>query len=584
MSALTSPPPLAPAALRVQLVQLNYTLNDFSGNAAKICTAIAAAADTDLIVFSELCLSGYYPQDLVEEPDFLPRQQQALEQVLAASRNTAAAIVIGAVTRNTGVGKPLHNSLLVLQGGEVVLRYAKQLLPTYNIFDEHRHFEPGEPRAALFRVKGVQVGFLICEDGWNDAGLDYAANPWDTLQQAGAELVVSINASPSHLGKVVLRQSLFCAVAERRQMPVVYVNQVGAHDQIVFDGASFVAEPQRGVVFALPAFEEAQAPVEFCRTAEGLQVNTPTLVLPVPLDDSAFHYRQILQGLRDYVRKVGFEAVVVGSSGGIDSALTLALAVDALGPERVRAITMPSAFSSAGSVNDSVALCRNLGVRLDEYPIATLFDQYNAGFAQAFGQDSTRLTRENLQARIRGTVLMAFSNEFGHLLLTTGNKSEISVGYFTLYGDSNGGLNLIGDLYKTEVFALARYYNQLHGREIIPQSVIDKPPSAELSPGQQDTDSLPPYEVLDEILKLHIEGQRLRPEEFARAQAFCKAIIQRGEGDMIQRVLGLIQRSEFKRRQAPPIIRLRNRAFGNGRQMPLAVRHATGLQQAHAGT
>lgn len=560
-------------ALKLCMVQLNYTLNDFAGNADKIIKAIASNVDSDLIVFSELCLSGYYPQDLVEEPDFLDRQQVALQALLEASRATAAAIVIGAITRNSGVGKPLHNSLLLLRGGEVVMQYAKQLLPTYNIFDERRHFEPGAPSAAVAEIGGARVGFLICEDGWNDAGQDYAVNPLLMLAQAGAELIVSINASPSNLGKVRQRHRLFCEVAERHHLPVVYVNQVGAHDQIVFDGASFIVEPGRGVVVELPQFEEAQSAVLLQPGSDGWRVNVPHPVLPVPLSDSAFYYKQIVLGLQDYARKVGFRSVVVGSSGGIDSALTLALAADALGGDKVHAITMPSVYSSEGSVSDSVTLCRNLGVPLFEHPIGDLFGQYNAGFTQAFGRESARLTRENLQARIRGTILMAYSNDFGNLLLTTGNKSEISVGYFTLYGDSNGGLNLIGDLYKTEVFALARYYNELHGREVIPLAIIDKPPSAELSPDQKDTDSLPPYPVLDEILKLHIEGHRLRDEEYAHAEAFCAAMQARGEGATIDRVLGLIQRSEFKRRQAPPIIRLRNRAFGNGRQMPLAVKY-----------
>lgn len=549
--------------LNIAMAQLNYKLCDFSGNLARMRRAIAEAADADLIVFSELCLSGYYPQDLVEEPDFLARQQLALDQVLELSRELEAALVIGAVTPNTGIGKPLHNSLLVVQGGEIRLRYHKQLLPTYNIFDERRHFEPGPEQPAVLELKGQRVGFVICEDAWNHLGSDYAQDPVGALAEAGVDLVVSINASPSNVGKTEQRQTLFSSLAKQWQLPVLYVNQVGGNDQIVFDGGSFAVDPAYGVVCQLPLFEEVAEAIEF---DGGFSQAGKALIEPVnaALSDSEFYYRQIVCGLRDYASKIGFSRVVIGCSGGIDSALTLALAVDALGAANIAAITMPSQFSSAGSVSDSVTLCANLGVTLLEHPIASLVGEYRSGFEARFAVAPSRLTVENLQARIRGTILMEYSNHFGHLLLTTGNKSEISVGYCTLYGDTNGGLNIIGDLYKTEVFALARYYNQRHGRERIPLAIIDKEPSAELSENQKDTDSLPPYPVLDEILKLHIEGKRLRPDEYARASSFVEALRQT-DAALIERVLGLVAKSEFKRRQAPPIIRLRNRAFGNGR-------------------
>lgn len=559
--------------LNIALAQLNYKLCDFEGNFARLRDAIARAQGAELIVFTELCLSGYYPQDMVEEPDFLARQQVALDAVLALSRETEATLVIGAVTRNEGVGKPLHNSLLAIHRGQVVLRYHKQLLPTYNIFDERRHFEPGPDIAAVHEIAGKRIGFLICEDAWNNQGHDYAIDPVNTLARAGVDLIVSINASPSNVGKPAQRHALFGGIARHCGLPIVYVNQVGGNDQIVFDGGSFVADPRHGVVHALPLFEEA---VEVIGFDDGFSLKGQALAAPVHIEmpDSEFYYRQIVLGLRDYATKIGFKQVVIGSSGGIDSALTLALAADALGPQNVIGITMPSQYSSAGSVGDSATLCDNLGVTLLEHPIADLVGGYRSGFETNFGAAPSRLTVENLQARIRGTILMEYSNHFGHLLLTTGNKSEISVGYCTLYGDTNGGLNIIGDLYKTEVFALARHYNARHGRELIPLAIIEKEPSAELSEGQKDSDSLPIYPVLDEILKLYIEGARLRPQEYDAAIAFVTKLRKEEGGEAtIARVLGLIAKSEFKRRQAPPIIRVRNRAFGNGRQMPIAAKY-----------
>lgn len=559
--------------LKVAMAQLNYKLNDFAGNTALICDALQSNADVDLIVFTELALSGYYPQDLVEEPDFLVKQQSALSAVLEASQRFADTyIAVGLVTENKGTGKPLRNSLHLIKNGQVLMQYDKQLLPTYNIFDERRHFEPGTPaQHSVVEIAGRKVGFIICEDGWNDEATDYAVNPVAQVIGQGAEVLISLNASPSNVGKLAQRHGLFSAVAQKYSVPVFYVNQVGAHDQIVFDGGSFIAAPT-GIALQMPLFASAQTVASVSIHNDVRLVRGPAVdpVEAAGMNDSAFYYQQIVLGLRDYARKVGFKTVVVGSSGGIDSALTLALAADALGAENVKAITMPSRFSSSGSVGDSVTLCQNLGVELLTHEIATLYNDYQAGFTGVFGSEASRLTKENVQARIRGTILMEYSNHFGHLLLTTGNKSEISCGYFTLYGDSNGGLNLIGDLYKTEVFALSRYYNELHGREIIPNAIIDKAPSAELSEGQLDTDSLPPYPVLDEILKLAIEGPRLRPAEYAHAKAFVDEMRATGQGATIDRVQGLIKKSEFKRRQAPPIIRVRNRAFGNGRQIPIA--------------
>ncbi len=484
--------------------------------------------------------------------------------------------VVGVPTRHAGPGKAYRNSLLVIRDGEVLLDYHKQLLPTYNVFDERRHFEPGPDVARVLRIGGTQVGFMICEDGWNDDGKDYAVNPFQRLADAAPDLIVSINASPSHLGKREQRHSVFRAACWRHRLPLVYVNQVGGHDQLVYDGASFAIEPEPGVVFEARRFEEDLVTLRF-ETARGTfsAQDGGTLPAPAGLEPMAFYRRQIVLGLRDYARRCGFDRVVVGCSGGIDSALTLALAAEALGPDRVLAITMPSRFSSTGSVEDSRALCANLGVMLELCPIEDAVRQVgDAMAASSLALRPAGLALENLQARVRGTLLMTVSNARGHLLLTTGNKSEIAVGYCTLYGDTNGGLGLIGDLYKTEVFALCRHLNECVGRALIPEAILDKPPSAELAPDQRDTDSLPPYEVLDEVLKLLIEGDRLGGPERAAAEAAVAALRASDEGlALIARVKGMIARNEYKRRQAPPIVRLRGRAFGSGRQLPIAARH-----------
>ncbi|MEC5163920.1 MULTISPECIES: NAD+ synthase [unclassified Janthinobacterium] len=564
--------------LKLAIAQLNYTVGDFAGNAAATerHMAGAAAAGADIVVFSELSLCGYYPADLLEDAAFLGRLDDALAQVIDASRRVPSLVtVLGTVRRNSGPGKPLYNALLAIQDGAVVAEYYKQLLPTYGIFDERRHFEPGPEGACLLDVAGHRIGFMVCEDGWNDAGRDYLVNPFTALRAAKPELVISINASPSDIGKRQQRHDLFRAAAERTGLPVLYVNQVGGQDQLVFDGASFAVAPAQGVAFEALRFQEDFQVIGFAdgrfSDADGAALAAPD---PAGLSVPDFTRRQIVLGLQDYARRCNFTQAVVGSSGGIDSALTLALAVEALGAENVFAITMPSAYSSEGSVSDSVALCDKLGIKLYTHPILALVESYRDGFGAAFDQPLQGLSLENLQARVRGTILMEYSNTFGALLLTTGNKSEISVGYCTLYGDTNGGLGLIGDLYKTEVYALSRHVNEHAGREIIPEAVLTKPPSAELAPGQQDTDSLPPYEVLDDILKWHIEGKRLPQAEAAAAGGFVDALLVRDDGrKLVARILGMVARNEYKRRQAPPIIRVRSRAFGSGRQMPITAKY-----------
>jgi NAD+ synthase (glutamine-hydrolysing) len=562
--------------IKLTIAQLNLTVGDVDGNVTRMVAAArqAAWAGSQLVVFPELAVSGYYPGDLLDEPAFLRQVDGGLESLRAASRELPGlAWVFGAPLMREGPGKKLENGLLVLKDGDVLLRYAKQLLPTYNIFDERRHFEPGPDVARVLRIGTAQVGLLICEDGWNDDGADYGINPFERLRDAAPDLVISINASPSHIGKREQRHQVFGAASRRHGLPILYVNHIGGHDQLVYDGASFAVEPEAGVVFEAERFVESVRTLGFedGRFVE-LDGQRSLCSDPAGLSAMAFYRAQIVLGLRDYARRCGFTRAVVGSSGGIDSALTLALATEALGAANVVGITMPSSFSSSGSVTDSEALCRNLGIELLNHPILTAVEALKAQFAQSFDAPMQGLTLENLQARVRGTILMAYSNANGHLLLTTGNKSEVSVGYCTLYGDTNGGLGLIGDLYKTEVFALCRHLNDAAGRELIPMAIIDKEPSAELAPDQRDSDSLPPYPVLDEMLKVLIEGQSLGGIERQAAEACMTALRATPEGRaLIEKVARMIQRSEYKRRQAPPLIRLRSRAFGQGRQMPIAA-------------
>lgn len=562
------------STLRIALAQINPTIGDIDGNLTLMIEAArrAHAEGARLVAFPELSLTAYYPSDLLEDLDFQRRMTQGIEDLLAATRELPDLYwVVGAPTPNSGIGKPLFNSLLVMKNGDILLRYHKQLLPTYNIFDDRRHFEPGPDVAKILDVAGVRVGFMICEDGWNDEGRDYIVNPFDRLADAAPDVVVSINASPSSIGRREMRHDIFARASARHRLPLLYVNQVGGHDQLIYDGASFAVDPNRGIVMEAARFQPDLMVLEL-DSRSGLLA--PGTIDAKGLSTEEFYRQQLVLGLRDYARRCGFSTAVVGCSGGIDSALTLAIAVEALGAKNVVAITMPSQYSSTGSVTDSQTLCENLGIALYTHPIGDLVEQYAGQFNTAFGEPLVGLSKENLQARIRGTILMEYSNRFGHLLLTTGNKSEISVGYCTLYGDTNGGLGVIGDLYKTEVFALARHYNEVAGREVIPSAIIDKPPSAELAPGQKDTDSLPPYEILDPILKTLIEGARLAETEREAALQFMLKTSATDEGKaLIERVRRMIARNEYKRRQAPPILRVRSRAFGSGRQMPIAAKY-----------
>lgn len=565
------PAPNSPRKLAVWVCQINPTIGDFAGNRALMIREIRAAhrAGADLVVFPELCVTGYYPGDLLLEATFLERARASIASLLEEScAQPGLYIVIGAPVASCRPGKALHNALLVLHAGAVVLEYHKQLLPTENVFDERRHFEPGAALLSQIEIAGHRVGMLVCEDVWNDPAGSYPANPFDGHRAAGTELVVCINASPSELGKRARRHELLKASATRHDLSIVYVNQVGGQDSLVFDGASCVVEAGRGVVAELMPFVEESRLLTFIDARLYAPGATPPAV---EFCDSEFYRRQIVLGLRDYARRCGFGSVVVGSSGGIDSALTLALAVEALGAQSVTAITMPSRFSSSASVDDSIALCANLGVRLLTHPIHELVAAYERSYRAFTGSALEGVALENLQARVRGTILMEFSNSTHALLLTTGNKSEIAVGYCTLYGDTNGGIGLIGDLYKTEVFELARHLNSSSGRALIPQAIIDKPPSAELAPGQKDSDSLPDYTLLDDLLRDIIEGNNLPISERARLESRLERVLGDEPGrEVARRVAQMVARNEYKRRQSPPLLRLRPLAFGAGRQMPIA--------------
>ncbi|MBT4838038.1 MAG: NAD(+) synthase, partial [Methylococcales bacterium] len=422
--------------MKLILAQLNYIVGDIEGNALKILQAYETGRSEDgLLICSELALTGYYPQDLVYQTDFLSRQDKMLAMLAEATEGYMGGMVVGMIARNeSGTGKRLYNALVVLQNGQQTFEYHKRLLPTYNVFDEARHFKSGE-NSAIFNYRGFRIGVLICEDAWVQSGdFVYAHDPVKALANHTLDLVISLNASPSNLGKLKERQIIISKVANELDVPVVYVNQVGGNDELVFDGASFIVNRQGQIVFQLTAFEEQIAAIELNKIEHSVAV-------PYSLNDSELFYRQTVLGIKDYVQKCGFSQVVIGSSGGIDSAVTLAICTEALGAENMTAITMPSPFSSKGSVDDSRDLCENLGVKLLFSSIAEEFELAKKQFEQMTGEVPSSLTLENIQARIRGRKLMEYSNHYGALVVSTGNKSEMSVGYATLYGDMNGGIN-----------------------------------------------------------------------------------------------------------------------------------------------
>jgi NAD+ synthase (glutamine-hydrolysing) len=558
--------------MRLALVQQNPTVGDLEANAAAILRALSRARDlgADLAITSELALLGYPPRDLLERPAFVRRVCEQNQRLIDDMPEGIVAVVGTVEERTSGEGRPLHNSALVLRRGEVLARAHKRLLPTYDVFDEDRYFEPGARSARVVLPVG-NVGITICEDAWNDqarlAGRAYGGrsfqqsqlrtryheNPVDEAASEPIDLLVNVSASPFTLPKRVARPSMFAEIARSHGVPVAFVNQVGANDELLFDGRSTLFGADGKVLARASAFAEE---VLVCDLVRGGAIANDLA------SDEAAAYDALVMGTRDYARKCGFKKAVLGLSGGIDSALTAVLAADALGPENVLGVAMPTRYSSPGSRSDAAQLAQNLGIAYREVPIDDIFASYIATLETPLDEmrkaGAADVTYENVQARVRGNVLMAISNRTGALLLTTGNKSEVGVGYCTLYGDMAGGLAVISDVPKTMVYRLSRYANR--ERERIPVASIEKPPSAELRPGQTDQDSLPPYDVLDRVL-----------ERFVEDGAGREAIIAEGfPPEAVERVLSLVQASEYKRRQAAPGLILTKKAFGVGRRMPIA--------------
>lgn len=540
--------------MRVASGQINPTIGDFKGNSEKVLSFAARAreAGCSLVVFPELCLCGYPPMDLLEYDLFVEENLKALREVQSAAPK-GIGIVVGYVDRNRArPGKGLVNAASLLADGRIIHTQAKTLLPTYDVFDEARWFEPAAARS-IVSFQGEKLGIAICEDIWWEGepapGLRYPVDPVAELLDAGATLILSPSASPFHAGKPRIRLDLLSRIGKTSGVPVVYVNTVGANDNIIFDGQSMVTSREGKLVFLGKAFEEELAIVD---------TDAPGPEVPLPEDRYAQIEGALVLGIRDYVRKCGFTRVHLGLSGGIDSALVAVLAVKALGAGRVDVFGLPSRYSSTGSVEDARALAANLGLTLRLLSIEDIFGSYLRTLEPVFEGRQPDITEENVQARIRGTLLMAFSNKFNSLLLTTGNKSELATGYCTLYGDMSGGLAVIGDLLKVEVYGLAKAIN---ARErLIPESIIAKAPSAELRPDQKDQDSLPPYETLDAILQHY-----LVQNESAADIAGCGF-----DAGLVRSVIGMVEKAEYKRRQAPPVLKVSPKAFGTGRRIPIA--------------
>jgi NAD+ synthase (glutamine-hydrolysing) len=541
--------------MKVFIGQLNPTVGALTSNAAKIRRAYeeGVKAGADVVLVPELALTGYPPLDLLDRTVFLDTVDALKRELIAMTGETT--LIFGCPVRNQQwCGKPLHNAAIVASRGQLLLEQHKTLLPTYDVFDELRYFEPAHV-VRVVEIAGRRTGVVICEDFWYEdeiLGMKmYCRNPVDELVRQGAEVLLNISASPFNAGKRKARYDIFSRIASLYRVPIVYVNQVGGNDELLFDGSSIVFDAKGQTIFCAKMFDEDYTLVHL----EG----SPCESVYSMADDEEIGKALIL-GLQDYIRKCGFKDVVIGLSGGIDSAVTAALAVEALGAEHVVGIAMPSQFSSQHSIDDARDLAENLGIAFHVVPIAEIYAPYETSINELFGDAKFDITNENLQARIRGNILMAWSNRTGAMVLSTGNKSELAVGYCTLYGDMCGGLALLGDVYKTMVYRVARWLNR--EREVIPESTITKPPSAELRPNQLDQDSLPPYDILDGILKLYIEEWREVDE-----------IVDAGfDRPLVERILRLVDTNEFKRRQAAPTIRVSTKAFGSGRQMPIAQR------------
>jgi NAD+ synthase (glutamine-hydrolysing) len=550
--------------MRISIAQLNYHIGNFEKNRELICNSIrrAKSEGSDLVIFSELSVPGYPPLDLLDRIDFVNKCDETVQLIADECRGITA--IVGSPTINRkSEGKKLYNSALALSEGKVVFTANKALLPTYDIFDEYRYFEP-ERSFTVFNFKGKKIALTICEDLWDEQPFDnnfeksrlYTISPMDELEKQNPDLIINISASPFSYSRTETRDAIFTNKARKHGLPVIAVNQTGANTELIFDGASKVINNKGEIIHQLPFFGDGF-----------MTFNLEDIPGSLGAAKHVFHekseliYLALLSGIRDYFGKMGFSRAVLGLSGGIDSAVCLVLAARALGEENVRALLLPSRYSSEHSVTDATALAQSMGTGYDIINIEKPFSSFEDVLSKVFENRKQDVTEENIQARIRAVLLMAYSNKFGYILLNTSNKSEAAVGYGTLYGDMAGGLSVIGDVYKTDVYRLAAFINR--EKEIIPGSIITKAPSAELRPDQFDTDSLPPYEILDEILHLYIEMQK--PASMIISSGFDAATV--------NKVIRMINSNEYKRYQAPPILRISSKAFGAGRRMPLVAKY-----------
>jgi NAD+ synthetase len=544
--------------VRIALAQIDPTVGDFTGNLDKIVAASCRAAEMGarLTVFSELAICGYPPADFVQKPSFLARCRTAVDDLALATKSLSTAVLAGVALKSTeDSGKPAFNAAVLLDRGQLLLEQHKRLLPFYDVFDEQRYFAPSRGQQVV-ELDGLRLAISICEDAWNDKNFWrhrlYTVDPMEEMMRQNPAIHINLSSSPFWHSKRAVRREMLAAIARRDGIPVLMCNQVGGDDSLIFDGSSLALNSRGELIAQAASFQE------------DLVVLDPFNADPIPSpadDDTEAAWRALVLGTRDYVRKCGFSKVIVGLSGGVDSALVAAIATEALGAENIICIGNPSQYSSQGSIDDSKRLAENLGIRYEIIPIAGLFHEYTKALNPLFAGMKPDITEENLQARIRGTLWMALSNKFGALVLTTGNKSEMAVGYCTLYGDMVGALAVIGDLVKTRVYAVCHWLNR--DREIIPPAILEKPPSAELRPDQKDTDSLPPYDVLDPILEAYVERYET-PECIARANSVSV--------ELVQQVVHLVERSEYKRQQAAPVLKVTAKSFGTGRRFPIAVK------------
>ncbi len=546
--------------MKIALAQINPVVGDFTYNCQRISDDAQKAREKgcDLVVFSELAICGYPPKDLLEKKGFVNANLAALDDLVNTIEGIG--VLVGFVDKNVRPGgKPLHNTVALFENGKILTKVHKQLLPTYDVFDEHRFYEPGLPTEPI-EYKGYRLGITVCEDLWNDEDVfpdqRYHAHPGAHLVQSGADLLINLSASPFHMGKVRLRQRLFSRIAEKYGVPLFYANQVGGNDGLLFDGVSMAFDSKGRLIAQAKDFEEDLIVVD--HSSEKAATGP---IRPIAESDTESVIKALVTGTRDYLHKCGFEKVVIGLSGGIDSALTACIAAMALGSENVSLIFMPSGYTSQENFEDTKGLADNLKAEYEIVPIDPIFKAFTQKVSPGFDPDSPGVTEQNIQARIRGTILMARSNKNGSLVLSTGNKSELAVGYCTLYGDMNGGLAVISDVPKTLVYELCRKINEQY--DYIPQRIIDKPPSAELAPDQTDQDDLPPYDLLDAILKAYVEEHK----EIAEIVALGV------ERQLVEDVIRRVDLSEYKRHQAAPGLRVTSKAFGYGRRYPIAQRY-----------